>query len=263
MDADFPAAHSMDTHWFAVDQDGRVGYFLSGEAGAVPVDAMQGEPARSMLTRLASALPRSEVLHDRQGRSRPGAATDGMEHLPGSRGGTYPVLMFLKSLDLVAEEIAAGRARQLASTSDYAVQFRQLPAELAQQLHDQNVCLGCFFGFGMFEEALVGIELPSEEERDIDPAAFGFYKYDHTCENWIAGPYGRIGVPANPVHVDQLPPQLRNALKAVRFDVNFAETPHIQPVADHECASWETQWLDLDGKEHPMPGREDEEGDEE
>jgi hypothetical protein len=33
---DFPAAHSMDTEWFAVDRDGRVAVFNSGENGLVP-----------------------------------------------------------------------------------------------------------------------------------------------------------------------------------------------------------------------------------
>lgn len=33
---DFPAAHSMDTEWFAVDADGNIGIFDSGEGGAVP-----------------------------------------------------------------------------------------------------------------------------------------------------------------------------------------------------------------------------------
>jgi hypothetical protein len=175
---------------------------------------------------------------------------------------TYPVILFLKSLDLVAEEIAAGRARQLRSTSDFAVQFRQLPAELAQRLHEDDVCLGCYFHFDAFESALLGTE-PADEERPIEPESLGFFQYAHTCENWISGPYGRIGVPANPVHIDQLPPDVRNAFKAVRFDVNFAQTPYIQPVADHECASWEAQWLDLAGTEHPMPGREDDEAAEE
>lgn len=32
----FPAAHSMDTDWFAVDEDGHVALFVSGEPGAVP-----------------------------------------------------------------------------------------------------------------------------------------------------------------------------------------------------------------------------------
>jgi hypothetical protein len=36
-DADFSAAHSMDTSWFAIDQDGHVAYFDSGEVILNPV----------------------------------------------------------------------------------------------------------------------------------------------------------------------------------------------------------------------------------
>src|SRR4051812_22138812 len=43
MDAlDYPAAHSMDTSWFAVDEDGRVARFESSEDGAVPNNAATG-----------------------------------------------------------------------------------------------------------------------------------------------------------------------------------------------------------------------------
>jgi hypothetical protein len=43
MDADFPAAHSMDTHWFAVDGNGRVGLFFTSENGFLPVRADEAE----------------------------------------------------------------------------------------------------------------------------------------------------------------------------------------------------------------------------
>jgi hypothetical protein len=35
---DFPAAHSMDSCWFAVDDQGQVAYFDTGEGGAIPTD---------------------------------------------------------------------------------------------------------------------------------------------------------------------------------------------------------------------------------
>ena len=38
-DLDYPAAHSMDTVWFAVDADGHVAMFASGNIGAVPQQA--------------------------------------------------------------------------------------------------------------------------------------------------------------------------------------------------------------------------------
>ena len=43
MDDDFPAAHSMDTVWFAVDEAGHVGIFTTGEDGHVPVHTDQDD----------------------------------------------------------------------------------------------------------------------------------------------------------------------------------------------------------------------------
>jgi len=40
---DYPAAHSMDCVWYAVDANGAVGIFSSGEAGPVPRSATQRE----------------------------------------------------------------------------------------------------------------------------------------------------------------------------------------------------------------------------
>ena len=36
---DYPAAHSMDSGWFAVDLEGKIAHFDTGEAGAMPADA--------------------------------------------------------------------------------------------------------------------------------------------------------------------------------------------------------------------------------
>jgi hypothetical protein len=36
MEADYPAAHSMDTTWFAADRDGHVGVFSTNAKGAIP-----------------------------------------------------------------------------------------------------------------------------------------------------------------------------------------------------------------------------------
>jgi hypothetical protein len=43
MEVDFPAAHSMDTMWFAVDQQGHVAIFDTGENGHAPEQVLQGD----------------------------------------------------------------------------------------------------------------------------------------------------------------------------------------------------------------------------
>src|SRR5687768_12253706 len=68
MDCDFPAAHSMDTTWFAVDRDGHVGQFDSWEAGAVPRSGFQHS--------LMHEPPTTEVIVDYAGRQQPWSADE-------------------------------------------------------------------------------------------------------------------------------------------------------------------------------------------
>ena len=70
MDNDYPASHSMDTCFFAIDREGHVAIFDTGEAGAVPAQALAGDDAYSARQQL-TALPRVEVIHERQGRVTP------------------------------------------------------------------------------------------------------------------------------------------------------------------------------------------------
>jgi hypothetical protein len=52
MQADFPAAHSMDSSWYAVDQHGNVALFVTGAGGAVPNDAYSPDNAAMMMEEL-------------------------------------------------------------------------------------------------------------------------------------------------------------------------------------------------------------------
>ncbi len=246
MPPDYPAAHSMDTCFFAIDRDGHVAIFDTGEAGAVPTGALSGEEAYEVRQQLAQ-LPHVDVLQDLRGHVMPGRS---QENHSGIRGSEHPILMFLTSLDPVRHEIAEGRAVQLPATEGVAVLFQTLPEATGQRLHESGACLRCEWHF----------HHPDLEEYHPDLTARGLFSYSHLTENWISGPYGRVQQPARPIHIDQLPPQLREAVKAVCFDsLCFAETPHIQPVEHTECISWEPAYLDVTGKYiRPIPGQEDE-----
>jgi hypothetical protein len=243
---DFPAAHSMDTYWFAIDKDGHVGCFSSGEAGAVPTEAFAAE--HDAYRRMAAVLPRGEHAEDLQGRALPGRSA-GRHHLP-ARDLDFPVLLFLPSLETVQTLLADGRATALGATQGNAVLVRGLtPAEF-RQLHDDGLCQGCFMYF----------EADYPEGPSASAADYGMYFFDHLTENWISGPYGRQKVPGRPVHVDELPPDLRRRVKQVRFEgLSFRDTPHIQPVEVAPCESWESAYLDGSGRRiRAMPGKEDE-----
>ena len=252
MEPDYPAAHSMDTLFFAVDRDGHVAVFETGEAGAVPVRAFQGGLARSARERLALMLPACEALLDREGWNIPGGqGLSGRDHaVPMSS--EMPMMMFLESLDPIRADIQAGRAEVLPAREGVAVLWRGLSDEDYRRLHDAGVCRGCFW----YIRALIE---PSED-GPASAAGHGLFEYDHLTENWVAGPYGRRRVPGRPVHVDQLPPDLRQRVKRMTFEnLRFLDSPRIQPVEHGECRSWEASYLGVDGGEvRPIPGREEE-----
>lgn len=243
-EADFPAAHSMDSAWFAVDRDGHVAYFSTGEAGAMPGVGVNGDSAYGLLDRLAdAALPAGEVIYDPRGHEMPGGKPAGLSGLP-LTAQEYPALVFVSSLAPVQSDIEAGRATAVRATEGYAVVLSRVTAEQARRLQDSGVVRSWTFHF------------PRAGDR-ADPSTMGLFEYGHLCENWISGPYGRERIPARPLHVDQLPPALRQSLKeATLSDVSFAETVHIQPAEHWACESWEPAWLGLDGKARPFPGRE-------
>jgi hypothetical protein len=246
MQPDYPAAHSMDTQFFAVDKDGNVAYFSTGEAGAAPEEALAGDQANDVARQLRQILPRCEVIHDRDGRRLPVQGEAAESHRP-PPGLNYPVLMFLPTLDPVRADIAAGVAVPVPAASGAAVIWRQLTPERYDALANVGLRPEWHYVFGAFDG-----------END-DLSSHGVFTYGHLTENWISGPYGRERVPARPIHVDQLPPALRGLLKSFAFDrLSFRDTAHIQPLEFGPCVSWESAWLDSGGNIRPVPGREEE-----
>lgn len=231
---DFPAAHSMDTTWFAVDRDGRVAAFESGEAGAVPVTGGDPEDVVSAL----ESFPRREWLHVPLR-----AAYVGDSEHRACAGST--AIFHLKRAAAVAGELASGAAKPVPSEGSEAVIVAAPTEELLARVHSTGECLGC----GYFWD-------PDEDGEWTQPGERGVYHYDHVCDNWIAGPYRLVSKPARPLHVTELPAALREQL--VRFEGSFDETPLLQPVTHWECESWGAAWLDEDGRTvRAVPGHED------
>jgi hypothetical protein len=237
MEQDYPAAHSMDTAWYAVDRDGHVAFFYSGEAGAVPISAGELD-----LEPVLDSVPVSEAVYDLQGRLLPGREGPAGHHIRLTGDEEREILLFLDSADAVRDELAAGSARLFPAATGVGVYFERLPRAVADRLHGAGRCLACFYSYE------VGGFSIHHSERDW--ASTGLFVYDHLCENWTSGPYGRVRIPSSPLHVDQLPPAVREQVRQVRFPtLCFQDTTHIQPVEHMECASWEQDYLTADGKE--------------
>src|SRR5262249_33377252 len=149
---DFPAAHSMDTVFFAVDRDGRLALFNTGEDGALPFYAFSGDEAGDQLEELTRRLPPCGFIHVRGGRTYPGHEDYGHLHQY-SNDSVDHCLLFLDSLKPVRKELDAGQAVEVPATEGFAVFMPQVPAALFRRLHRSGACQGCCWwydaeGFG-------------------------------------------------------------------------------------------------------------------
>jgi hypothetical protein len=249
MEPDFPAAHSMDSCWFAVDRDGRVGFFQTGEAGAQPNRGLFARPADLALNWISRTIPSGDYSVDLRGRLLPYLKGGGMRHTYG--GSDWPVLMFLGALDPVRGSLASGQATEVRARDGVAVRWANLTDAEYERLHrkDREMCRGCFRQLDLSE--------PSGESPP-NPAEHGVYVFSALGGNASANPYGIQLIPTRPIHVDELPPDLRARLKEVQFDaVSFADTPVFQPAEQVPCTAYEPVYTDMNGRMHPMPDAED------
>ncbi len=230
---DFPAAHSMDTTWFAVDRDGRVAAFESGEAGAVPTDAYLGEdapplddlPVTGEAVRVAPVPPwKFEIPHTVRA------------EFP------HPAIFHLRDEGALAAEVAAGMAVRVPSAGSAAFRVEKPDAALVDRLHAGGSCLACAHFF--------------EDASDTVAAERGLYAYEHVTENWVAGPYRLVAKPSRPARLEELPAEVRE--NAIRFEGRFEEAGLVHPMQLGPCESWQAAWIDMDAKTvRPVPGREE------
>jgi hypothetical protein len=107
----------------------------------------------------------------------------------------------------------------------------------------------------------------SSEERPtyfhpVDIVGLGLFLYDYGGGYDPIGPYSRGAAPEQPLHVDQVPPHLRELFKRVRFEGDrFEEAELVQPLEQCACVYWyeddRVAYLCADGVTvRPIPGRE-------
>lgn len=247
MASDYPAAHSMDTQWFAVDDDGHVALFDTGEAGAAPTDR-HGIEDFELEFELYRVGHTSQQLIDIAGYTQP-QPYQHMHHFKRLHPHLRTIMFVLDPTPHLERFRREHAALQPATQGLTAVVFEHgIDVADLRALHEFVECRGCYWWvpLGCYHS-------DDDDEYFFRPTAeCGVYRFDHGCENWISGPYGRTAVPLTPMHASQLPRGLRG--RAVRFPGRFAETTMFQPAALWQCSSWESGWLALDLKTaRPFP----------
>ena len=242
---DYPAAHSMDTTWFALDRDGHVGVFESGEEGPVPNCVGEGDLYREDFEAvvLAGAIPTdfSELT------AQPDGKILCYDWLTGEVSELEPGYISDCVLWLRDESAFERKHRGLTRIPDdrHILAFARRPdygdmRSTIQQLHAD------------------GLILRARANSGILAHEYGVYAYDH-WDTYMPGPYLLEQIPCRPLHFDDVPEQLAEKLNQCVLDVSFADSSALQPMEVIECSTWGTRsWVELDGTVHtPDPNAEE------
>jgi hypothetical protein len=235
MKDDVPAAHSMDTEWFAVDAEGRVAMFDTDEPGPMPEEAFGGQGiAWEILPTL------SEVPYDLSGLD---LVADGQligasgEMLVTTPQGTISGLFWLAGEGYERVQ-PLERLYRLKGDGGQLLVLGDLPAET----------LGLLRRDGLFNRGWI--------VHELDMSRFGFFTYR------FREPYERTAAPGRPITIDRLPATLGEEMRQLTLsDVSFPRDASIEPRLFVSCNAWSDDdsgggpgwlagksWLAIDGK---------------
>jgi hypothetical protein len=251
---DFPAAHSMDTTWFAIDADGYVGIFNSSEGGAIPNDLTRIDNDRiDFRSELVEILcnNKAKKIHNIASVEIEDVIKDASLDFLKDKISTYKNLAKSKSVvcdwysikNLVLELSHQLAIEELTSQANIILRFLgerivvyvdKCDREwLKQAIRSQTVLAG------------------KEASLEFNLSWLGWYEYD--CDTWMPIPYDRNYPIEQPIHFDNLPPEIIKRLSITELpNIRFAETESIQPIEHMPCRTWKgtTNWIDTSGVEH-------------
>ena len=251
---DFPAAHSMDTSWFGMDDEGNIGEFTSGEAGAMPLKA-----ALNSNNWHPGACPiyLDDLLTERD------------ERMFSYNYGRRPIH---EIEDRLTQDVWRDCLVWLSSTQ-VLEEWQSDPIQLIvkkdhkkyrNELDNILKPLNCSSPVVILNIASAQVIRDLTRQKKISRAwinfwpeiwRFGIYEYrhDHKYENWIAGPYVLQHRPENALNVKHLPEEIQVQLAKVEFvGLQFEAGDPIQPFEHLECTCWGGQWVDSIGDVHDL-----------
>jgi hypothetical protein len=213
LEQDFPAGHSMDSDWFAVDAQGHVAVFDTDEPGPVPEEAYGDQGARWSIVKELSTVPYdiSDLAPTADGKIILAMNGHEMEKLPpGMTSG-----LFWFASEAVAQPFLTERNQRLTGSAGECLIQGDIPAERIESARAQ----------GQLHRAWINHELSLER--------FGFFTYKFSY------PYERQSAPQKPVLASQLPPPVAQKMgQLVIEQVDFSRDHAIEPRLFTQCVAY-------------------------
>lgn len=251
-EVDWPAAHSMDTTWFAVDEGGFVAVFDTDEGGALPNEASHaggaGEPSFDTwpldAVRLAKAIGANPSLLSewRAWKARVDASP-----APVAERKARKVLSVVVIEAALEEEAPTSYRAPDYSASAGTVEERHPEAqwkvlrEAAPRIltHEAPMSVTTLEELGRRPDVVAVIYEDYLELLEDEPV----FHYGHAWEGaHRPGLYARQGeAPRSPMHLDDVPEPARAEVARLRLPIRFADTAQLQLadyLSDDDCSSW-------------------------
>ena len=261
-EGDYPAAHSTDSCWFAVDAEGHVAYADTGETGTLPTMPEGGRPIRDVLSEhghpnVLSAwgdswaydlaqfvfqqlrqmeIPEQSIidvpvcLHPYNDGHFGWDCIPDVAKIAHIRWRTLgPVLALVASRQAVIEELDRGEGILVPQISEgpVAVLFTNMPASTAKRLILARQLLG-IMDPSSHEHLTIDDRLPAQHTR---PGIFCYSFRDYS-----SGSYYREALPSVPVRLADLPPVVQAIVGRIRLEnVRFREARFLEPAKHVPC----------------------------
>ena len=234
---DFPAAHSMDTHWFAMDAEGNLAVFDSGENGAIPYfihDDIRIPSSKDIEDFFKIFMKDEKGIITLEIDGEIFFKENGLTPVPRSifnNNGYFYLLLVLSSEEAISKLKSPHNLIVRFAGDSVVVYVDECSKKIIESMLDSGEILG-------------GKDFRLEENFHN----LGLFYY-RTCDG-MPTPYERREVPAKPLRVEDLPEELQIALCTSHFEnIHFVETEIIQPIEHSKCRTWkgDDEWIDSQG----------------
>jgi hypothetical protein len=244
--SDFPAAHSMDTTWFAIDSDGYVGIFDSGEGGAVPDKLTPVDRSRVEIESIDDVIyalqtDKHELIQEISSANISSiierASMDSLRyHINNNSysGMIHSLLLQLSSVRTIDDLKLQANSLLRFTDRDIWIYVDKCDRDWLEQAIDSGTVLS-----------------GSEILLYFDLSWLGCYTY--TCKIQSPIPYQRNSLVGLPIKFEELPIKIRECGRFTKLtNIHFATTEAIQPIEHLACRTWGgiEYWLDTNGVEH-------------
>jgi len=241
----------MDATWFAVDRDGHIGVFDSGDPGAVPAEVNDtiGQSDDEVLEGLEPLPIIGEPRFELSGMFHPGLRSGALPErrvLP--RG--WPLIDEMQSLllsdeSLLTPEVLALPGLEVGRAGQFVLVSLEPTTELAQNdprwtVWDQFKRVVYAGPFCISSIALMDPQL-AVARRGLFAYCAHDARFDRPglYDQPLPEPYGLVFTPKRPLRLDEAARPLRNVLATrARLNVAFASSPYIQPAELVPSVAW-------------------------